>query len=112
MFGSRCSLSAAVSNCSFATSHGSRWVWSMVAADLMRRLSFCRSFQLWRIELVDGQPRGRCLARRVWAVPVLEDDTLEAEARQCLAPRAQPAGHVRCEPDVHARRDESLEMAL
>src|SRR5258706_11949686 len=79
MFGSRWSLSAAKSNCSVATSQGSRWVWSMTAAELMRWLSL---LHLRGIELVDDQPRARGLTRRVWAVPVLEQDALEAKPAQ------------------------------
>src|SRR2546430_4983335 len=75
MFGSRWSLSAAVSNCSVATSQGSRWVWSMTAADVMRGLSL---FHLRRIELFHDEPRARRPAGLVWAVPVLEDHALEA----------------------------------
>src|SRR6266404_6614210 len=84
----------------------------MTAADLMRQLSFCRSSQSWGVELVDRQPRGRCLAWRVWAVPVLQDHSPEAEAGEGVTPCAQPSGYVRGEPDVRARRDEPLEVAL
>src|SRR6266511_3114319 len=81
----------------------------MVAADLMRRLSL---FHLRWVELVHDQPRARGLTRRVWAVPLLEDHALEPETSERLAPRAQPARHVRREPDVRARRQETLEVTL
>src|SRR6184192_2318039 len=81
----------------------------MTAAELMRWLSL---FHLRGIELVDDQPRAGGLTRRVWAVPVLEQDALEAEPAQRLAPRAQAARDERGEPHIRARRDEPLEMAL
>src|SRR5712692_8075252 len=80
----------------------------MVAADL-NALSL---LDLRWVELVHDQPRARRLARRVWAVPVLEHHAPEAETGERLAPRAQAARHVRGEPDVRARRHETLEVPL
>src|SRR5438445_799782 len=81
----------------------------MTTAELMRWLSL---FHLRGIQLVDDQPRARRLTRRVWAVPVLQHDALEAEPAQRLPPRAQAAGHERGDPDVRAGRHEALEVAL
>src|SRR6266536_803184 len=69
-------------------------------------------FHLRWVELVHDQPRARRLSRRVWAVPILEDDAPEAQSGERLAPRPQPARHVRGEPDVRARRHDALEMPL
>src|SRR5438876_1109729 len=81
----------------------------MTTAELMRWLSL---FHLRGIQLVDDQPRARRLTRRVWAVPVLQHDALEAESAQRLAPGAQAAGDERGDPDVRAGRHETLEVAL
>src|SRR5580765_166357 len=108
MFGSRCSLSAAMPNCSSATDHGSRWVWSMTCAlDATIFSSVSRAGDLFHDEpVVGGAPRSVC------AIPVLEHDAAEALPDQRLAPRAQASRHERREANVHARHEQALQMPL
>src|SRR6267378_18984 len=108
MFGSRCSLSAAMLNCSSATSHGSRWVWSITAALVFTSTSDAS----WgrRFQLFDHEPIIRRLAGRVGAVPILEHDPVKALCLKCVAPSAESACHVRREPDVGTRRHDAFEV--
>src|ERR1700704_5910058 len=108
MFGSRCSLSAALPNCSSATDHGSRWVWSMTT-DFVATISSSVSRAA---DLFHDEPVVRGAARSVSAVPVLEYDTAKALCDQCLAPGAQSSCHERREADVAAGHQQALQMAL
>src|SRR6266568_1648716 len=108
MFGSRWSLSAAMLNCSSATSQGSRWVWSMTAA-----LTFtCTSDASWssRLQLFDDEPIIGRFSGRVRAVPILEHDATEALRLKRVAPSSQTARDERCEPDIRARHDYALQV--
>src|ERR1700694_5018583 len=108
MFGSRWTLCAAMRNCSGATSHGSRWVWSMTAAFTFTSTSDAS----WssRLQFFDHEPIIRGPARRVRTVPILEHEAAEALRRKCGAPRAQAAGDEGREPHVRARCQDALEM--
>src|SRR2546425_3117174 len=107
MFGSRWSLSAAMLNCSSATSQGSRWVWSITAADVFTK----PSVPSWgRPQLLDHEPIVVRLAGSVRAVPVLDHDALEALREKCVAPGAQTSCDKGREPDVLARREDTLEV--
>src|SRR5437867_7033154 len=109
MFGSRWSLSAAMLNCSSATSHGSRWVWSMTAAFAFTStsdVSWSRRFQLFDHEPIIGR-----LARRVCAVPILEHDAAKALRLERVTPRSQPARDVWREPDIGAGREDPFKVA-
>src|SRR5712691_5101706 len=109
MFGSRWSLSAAMLNCSSATSHGSRWVWSMTAALAFTSTSdasWGRCFQLFDHEPIIGR-----LAWRVRAVPIFEHDTAEPLGLERVSPRPQPTRHERCEPNIGARGENAFEVA-
>src|SRR5438309_5534370 len=95
IFGSRWSLSAAMLNCSSATSHGSRWVWSMTAA-----LAFTSTSDAsWsrRLQFFDHEPIIGRLSRRVGAVPILQDDAAKALRLKRVAPRPQAARDERRE---------------
>src|SRR3981081_1446917 len=81
----------------------------MVAADLMRWLS---SSEFLGIQLVHDEPRARRLARRVWAVPVLQDHAPEPQAGERLAPRARAGAPVRRRADVRAAGHKPLEVSL
>src|SRR2546422_1881370 len=108
MLGSRCSLSAAMLNCSSATSHGSRWVWSMTAVLAFTSTSdasWSRRFQLFDHEPIIGR-----LARRVRAVPILEHNAAKALRLERVAPRSQAARDKRREADVRAWRENALEV--
>src|ERR1700716_3302595 len=98
MFGSTWSLSAAMANCSSATSHGSRWVWSMTAALVFTGTSDAS----WGpcFELFDHEPIICCFAGRVRAVPILEHDSAKPLRLEGVTPRSQPAGDIRCPPHV------------
>src|SRR6266568_2862092 len=108
MFGSRWSLSAAMPNCSSATSHGSRWVWSMTAVLAFTGssdASWCRRFQLFAHEPIIGR-----LAGCVRAVPILEHDPAKALRLERVAPRPQPARDVGRQPHVRAGREDTFEV--
>src|SRR2546421_5549194 len=108
IFGSRWSLSAAMLNCSSATSHGSRWVWSMTAA-----LAFTSTSDAsWsrRLQFFDHEPIICGLARHVRAVPILEHHAAKALRLKCLAPGSETARDERREPYVRARRYDTLEV--
>src|SRR5438477_4462538 len=91
MFGSRWSLSAAMLNCSSATSHGSRWVWSMTAEDVFTNSS---EVSWGRLQFLDHEPIVVRLSRSVRAVPVLDDHAPEALRHERVAPGAQPPGDI------------------
>src|SRR5213593_912211 len=108
MFGSRWSLSAAMLNCSSATSHGSRWVWSMTAALAFTSTSdasWSRCFQLFDHEPIIGR-----LARRVGAVPILEHHAAKALRQKSVTPGSQPPRDVRSEPHIGAGREDPFEV--
>src|SRR3989475_10352535 len=108
MLGSRCSLSAAMLNCSSATSHGSRWVWSMTAALAFTSTSdasWSRRFQLFDHEPIIGR-----LARRVSAVPILEHHAAKALRLQRVTPGPESPRHIRRAPDVGACREDPFEV--
>src|SRR5713101_3664733 len=108
MFGSRWSLSAAMANCSSATSQGSRWVWSMTAALAFTSTSdasCCRRFQLFDHEPIIGR-----LAWRVCAVPILEHDAAKTLRLERVTPGPQPARDVRRQPDVRTGGEHAFEM--
>src|SRR6266550_7859683 len=108
MFGSRWSRSAAMANCSSATSHGSRWVWSMTAALAFMNTSdaSCTS----RLQFFDHEPIIGRLTRLVRAVPILEHDAPEALRLKCVAPRPQAARDEGCQSHIGARRQNAFEM--
>src|SRR5438309_3896314 len=109
MFGSTWSLSAAMANCSSATSHGSRWVWSMTAALVFTGTSdasWCPCFELFDHEPIIGR-----LAGRVRAVPILEHDSAKALRLERVTPRSQPAGDVWRQPHVRTWREDAFEMS-
>src|SRR5207253_10247935 len=96
MFGSRWSLSAAMPNCSSATSHGSRWVWSLTAVLTFTSSSvaaWCRRFQLFEHEPIISR-----LAERVRAVPILEYDPAKALRLQRVTPGSQLTHNVGHQP--------------
>src|SRR5256714_941643 len=108
MFGSRWSLSAAMPNCSSATSHGSRWVWSMTAAFAFMRTSDAS----WtsRLQFFDHKPIIGRLSRLVRAVPILEHDPPKALRLKSVSPRAQAACDEGCQSHVGARRQNAFEV--
>src|SRR6267143_288175 len=108
MFGSTWSLSAAIANCSSATSHGSRWVWSMTALLAFTSTSdasWCPCFELFDHEPIIGR-----LAGRVCAVPILEHDSAKALRLERVTPRSQPARDVRRQPHIRTWREDAFEM--
>src|SRR6266566_3131490 len=108
MFGSRCSLSAAMLNCSSATSHGSRWVWSMTAALAFTSTSdasWSRRFQLFDHEPIIGR-----LARRVGAVPILEHHAAKALRLKSVTPRSQPTRDEGRQPNIGTGGDNRFEV--
>src|SRR2546421_3750888 len=109
MFGSRWSLSAAMPNCSSATSQGSRWVWSMTAVLAFTSTSdasWCRCFQLFDHEPIIGR-----LAGRVGAVPILEHHAPESLRLECFTPGPQAARDVRRQSNVRTGRDDAFEVS-
>src|SRR6266566_175164 len=109
MFGSRWSLSAAMANCSSATSHGSRWVWSMTAVLAFTSTSEAscgRRFQLFDHEPIIGR-----LSRRVRAVPILQHDAAEPLRLQRFAPGTQASRYVGRQPDVRTWGEDAFKMA-
>src|SRR2546427_5380222 len=72
---------------------------------------FTKSSVSWRcLDLLDDEPIVVRPAGRVDAIPVLQHDAPETLRHECLAPRAQPAGHVRREADVPGLREDALEV--
>src|SRR2546428_2950540 len=107
IFGSRWSLSAAMLNCSSATSHGSRWVWSMTAEDVFTNSS---EVSWGRLQFLDHEPIVVRLSRSVRAVRVLDDHALEPLREKRVPPRPQISGDVRSQPHVLARREDTFEV--
>src|SRR5947207_13947549 len=108
IFGSRWSLSAAMPNCSRATSHGSRWVWSMTAVltfTSSSEASWCRRFQLFEHEPIIGS-----LAGRVRAAPFLEHDAAKALRLERVTPGSQPARDVGRQPHIRAGREDAFQV--
>src|SRR6266550_821255 len=108
IFGSRWSLSAAMPNCSSATSHGSRWVWSMTAVLAFTStsdVSWCGCFQLF-----DHEPIIRRLAGRVRAVPILEHDAAEPLRLERFTPGTQAPRDIRGQPDIGTGGEDAFEM--
>src|SRR3989442_10693832 len=94
-------------NFSSASSQGWCWVWSIPAADVFTK----PSVPSWgRPQLLDHEPIVVRLAGSVRAVPVLDHDALEALREKCVAPGAQTSCDKRREPDVLARREDTLEV--
>src|SRR5712691_315 len=108
MLGSRWSLSAAMLNCSSATSHGSRCVWSITAEDFFTNTSEVSRHGC--LQLFDHEPIVVRLARSVRAVPVLDDHALEPLREKRVAPRPQISGDERSQPNVLARREDTFEV--
>src|SRR5439155_19970361 len=105
----RWSLSAAMPNCSSATSHGSRWVWSMTAVLAFTStsdVSWCGCFQLFDHEPIIGR-----LAGRVRAVPILEHDAAEPLRLERFTPGTQASRYVGREPDVRTGGEDAFKMA-
>src|SRR5712691_3177640 len=96
-------------NCSSATPHGSRWVWSMTAADVF--MSPSRSSWHGRFELLGHDPIIVRPAGSVRAVPVLDDDPPETLCEEGVSPGAETPRHERSETHVLARREHALEVS-
>src|SRR3989442_4677861 len=72
---------------------------------------FTKSSVSWRcLDLLDDEPIVVRPAGRVDAIPVFQHDAPETLRHECLAPRAQPAGHVRREADIPGLREDALEV--
>src|SRR2546428_8889556 len=98
-----------MANCSSATSHGSRWVWSMTAVLAFTSTSDAscgRRFQLFDHEPIIGR-----LAWRVRAVPILEHDAAEPLRLQRFTPGTQASRDVGREPDVRTGGEDAFKMA-
>src|SRR5712691_5079640 len=108
MLGSRWSLSAAMLNCSSATSHGSRCVWSITAEDFFTNTSEVSRHGC--LQLFEHEPIVVRLSRSVRAVPVLDDDASEPLREKRVPPGPQTSGHVRRQPHVLARREHTFEV--
>src|SRR2546421_11236297 len=98
-----------MANCSSATSHGSRWVWSMTAVLAFTSTSDASCGR--RFELFDHEPIIGRLARRVGAVPILEHDAAEPLRLERFTPGTQPSRDVGGEPDIGAGGQDAFEMA-
>src|SRR6266550_4755609 len=95
-------------NCSSATSHGSRWVWSMTAVLAFTStsdVSWCRCFQLFDHEPIIGR-----LAGRVRAVPILEHDAAEPLRLERFTPGTQAPRDIRGQPDIGTGGEDAFEM--
>src|SRR6266550_329281 len=96
-------------NCSSATSQGSRWVWSITAEDVFTNTSEVSRHGC--LQLFEHQPIVVRLPRSVRAVPVLDDDALEPLGEKRVPPSPQTSGHVRRQPHVLARREDTFEVS-